>query len=140
MTIQMELGEDGRYLRVENFRLPGSEDLTFSRLFVKINEEEYELIRNFQCKFLCELRQAGKQPIFCCLATEHDEGKVETIKSEYLANCGMGIVCQHICQWKKDIARILIDKVQPGDRQQFSALLKQPTTIELKPKVLCFGL
>lgn len=139
-TIQLKRGADGAFLRVEKFRLPGNNSSIFSRLYAVTQDgKEYELIRNFQCQFLLELRHANESPIHVCIATDDGEARMEIIGQQFLAPRGKTVLCQHICQYKKDVAKELLDRglLPRMERHRLDVFItKTNNTIKLNPEVL----
>lgn len=139
-TIQLERGADGAFLRVERFHLPGNNGSIFSRLYAKVlGGRKYELVRNFQCPFLVELRCADDPPFHICVATDDGEGRMEIIEPKYLAPCGMTVLCRHICQYKKKIAKGFLDYglLPRMERHRLDVFVtKTDDTIKLNPEVL----
>ena len=139
--IQMELQEDGHFIRVERVKLPEPNHSTFLRRYVVVGGKEYELVGNFQCDFLCEFRRADEPTIYVCAAADDGTGVVVVIDPEYRKPCGKTVFCTHVCQHKKRAAKELIDKGMPAlipQQSYLSSLMALPDTIELNPDALTF--
>lgn len=135
-TIQLERGPDGRFIRLERFRLPGNNESIFTRRFVVVDGQEYEMVGNFMCKYFFELCRADDPVIYVCAASDDGEGNVAVVEGEFLIFCGKAGYCQHVCQCKKRTAKKLLDCGPVGPKTDFlTDILNHPDTIELNPEV-----
>lgn len=138
-TIQIERRADGAFMRLERFCLPGCG--FFSRRYVLVSGKEYELVGNFQCKFLSTLRSSDTPPIHVCVATDNGEGRLEVIGPEYQAPFGKTVCCRHVCRYKKHLANRALDwncnsrQLTPSEARMLD-VLNHADTIELNPEVL----
>lgn len=138
-TIQLERGPDGRFIRLERFRLPGNNESIFTRRYVVTSGKEYELIGNFMCEYFFELRHRDEQTLYACAASDDGEGRVEVITPMFLAPCGKTVTCQHICQHKKNIAKWFLDHdlLPRLEKHRLDVFINHTdNTIELNPEVL----